>query len=221
MKRDELIFTEPSAIERQSFAIIETELKENYGITLDEKIATIVKRVIHTTADFRYAETLYFSEEKDGVKDAVTALCDAIKSGATIVTDTQMALAGINKKKLALYGGNAVCYMSDGDVADEAKKRGVTRATVSMERAADEHPDAVFVIGNAPTALVSLYDLYQENRVRPRAIVAAPVGFVNVIEAKELIEELPVPMIVSRGRAGGSNVAAAIVNAIMTMETAV
>ncbi|MBQ6545897.1 MAG: nicotinate-nucleotide--dimethylbenzimidazole phosphoribosyltransferase [Lachnospiraceae bacterium] len=195
----------PEAIEKESFAIIEKELG---GRTFPEEEAPVVKRVIHTTADFSYADTLYFSP------DAVRYAKEALRSGALVVTDTQMALAGVSKRTLERFGGRAMCFMSDPEVAAEAKKRGVTRARVSMERAASLGENVVFAIGNAPTALIRLRELIDEG-YRPKCIIAVPVGFVNVVDSKEMILESPVPCIVARGRKGGSNVAAAIVNALL------
>lgn len=169
----------------------------------------MTKRVIHTTADFDYADTLVYSE------NAVEKARNLIKNGAHIVTDTNMAKAGINKKRLAGYGGEVHCFMADEDVAAEAKSRGVTRATVSMERAAALHRPVIFAIGNAPTALISLHEMMQEGVFTPAFIIGVPVGFVNVEAAKELIIQSDVPHIVNRGRKGGSNVAAAICNALV------
>lgn len=198
----------PEQIEKRSFEIIEKELTEK-GIVLPEEQAPVTKRVIHTSADFDYAKTLVFS------KDAVETAKRLIKSGADLVTDTNMARSGINKKRLAEYGGEVHCFMADEDVAGEAKKRQITRAAVSMERAAAIAKPLIFAVGNAPTALLSLYELMQQGSWRPGFIIAVPVGFVNVEEAKELILKTDVPYIVNRGRKGGSNVAAAIVNAIL------
>lgn len=192
-------------IEKRSFEIIENELKGNF----DEDVKDVVKRVIHTSADFDYAENLVFSE------DVVKIVTDALKRGASIVTDTKMAMAGINKKVLQSLGGEVFCFMSDDDVAKEAKERGVTRATVSMEKACQIDGEVIFAVGNAPTALIKLYELICENKISPVAIIAVPVGFVNVVESKELIINLDVPHIVARGRKGGSNVAAAICNALL------
>lgn len=209
MKREDLRFVAPGDIEKRSFEIIESELNE-HNIILDERTAHIVKRVIHTTADFSYADNMYFSNDFD------VRIGELIRSGdLTIITDTNMALSGISKAALNTVGGSARCFMSDEAIAAEAKERGITRASVSMEYAAAHFTHPFFVIGNAPTALITIYDLYRSGKVDPAFIIAAPVGFVNVIEAKELIETLPVPMIVSRGRKGGSNIAAAIVNALL------
>lgn len=199
-------YVAPEQIEARSMAIITKELGDR---ELDPKEAPIIKRVIHTTADFDFADNLVFSE------NAAAALQEAIKKGATIVTDTEMARAGINKKRLSLYDGHTECYMSRSDVAAEAKARGITRAAVSMEKAAALKTPVIFAIGNAPTALIKLHELMEEGRISPAGIIAVPVGFVNVVEAKELILSDPVPHIVARGRKGGSPVAAAIINAIL------
>ncbi len=196
----------PDKIEERSMEIITRELGD---IVLDEEEAPIIKRVIHTTADFDYVNNLYFS---DGV---IKIIQNAIRNGAVIVTDTQMAKAGINKKRLAEYGGHVECFMSDIDVANEAKERGITRAAVSMDKAARMLEPMIFAVGNAPTALIRLHELMREDRIHPIAIIGVPVGFVNVVEAKELILADPVPSIVARGRKGGSNVAAAICNALL------
>lgn len=196
----------PSDIEKRSFEIITQELG---NIVLDSKEEPIIKRVIHTSADFDYVDNLCFSE------NAVERFQQAIRNGVSIVTDTQMARAGINKKQLARYGGEVYCFMSDEDVAEAAKKQGSTRAVASMDKAAGLHCPLIFAIGNAPTALIRLYELIQDGILQPEGIIGVPVGFVNVVEAKELIMKAPVPYIVARGRKGGSNVAAAICNALL------
>ena len=198
----------PMEIERRSFEIISGILNER-GIALPEENAPVIKRVIHTTADFDYVGNLIFSE------DAVRHGVEALKDGCDIVTDTQMARAGINKAALERLGGQAYCFMSDEDVAREAKERGVTRAAVSMEKAARLERPLIFAVGNAPTALIALDELVKAGRLSPRLIIGVPVGFVNVVESKELIIASSVPHIVARGRKGGSNVAAAIVNALL------
>ena len=195
----------PGEIEKRSFEIIEEEL----GRELDPVLKPTIKRVIHTTADFSYADTLFFSE------NAVEKGLQALREGVSIVTDTNMGKAGINKKKLEQYGGKVHCFMADGDVASAALAQQTTRAAVSMEKAAAMQEDCIFAIGNAPTALIRLHELIQEGKIRPRLIIAVPVGFVNVVEAKELIMTAGVPVIVARGRKGGSNVAAAICNALI------
>ena len=196
----------PADIEKRSFAIITEELG---GRTFPESVAEVVKRVIHTSADFDYADNLCFSP------DAVEQAKAALEAGATIVTDTNMALAGISKPTLAKLGGKAVCLMADEDVAREARARGVTRATVSMEHAAKLDGPLIFAIGNAPTALIRLHELIEEGAVSPALVIGVPVGFVNVVESKELFLGGDTPYIIARGRKGGSNVAAAIVNALL------
>ncbi|WP_026518229.1 precorrin-8X methylmutase [Butyrivibrio sp. MC2021] len=198
----------PSEIEKESFRIIGQEL-EQLGKTIDEDKLPTVMRVIHTTADFEYADTMIFSE------GAVQKAREAIMDGAHIVTDTNMALSGINKKTLAKFGGEVHCFMADEDVAKEAKEREVTRAIVSMEKAAKLDVPIIFAIGNAPTALMRIKELMDEGSLKPRLIIGVPVGFVNVVEAKELIIESDVPYIVNRGRKGGSTIAAAICNSIL------
>lgn len=196
----------PMDIERRSFEIITQELGER---RLEQENELVIKRVIHTTADFDYADSLHFSA------DAVKRGLEALKAGACIVTDTQMAKAGINKTMLSRLGGEVFCFMSDEDVAQRAKQNGTTRAVASMEKAAQLERPLIFAIGNAPTALVRLYELIQENRVDPRLVIGVPVGFVNVVESKELLLTEQVPYIVARGRKGGSNVAACICNAML------
>ena len=196
----------PAEIEARSMEIIQSELGER---TFPAEVLPVVKRVIHTTADFDYADNLVFSP------GAVEQGIAAIQGGCTIVTDTQMARSGINKRVLEKFGGEAVCFMSDPDVAAEAKQRGETRATVSMERAAALEGPLVLAIGNAPTALVRACELIEEGKMAPALVIGVPVGFVNVVESKELLLTMDVPHIVARGRKGGSNIAAAICNALL------
>lgn len=199
----------PAQIEKRSFEIITQEL-ENMGIVLPEIQAPVIKRCIHTSADFDYAKNLVFSEE------AVEKALSALREGASIVTDTQMAYSGINKKRLAEYGGEVHCFMSDGDVSEKALKNGTTRAAVSMEKACSLDKELIFAIGNAPTALIRLYELICEGRIRPKLVIGVPVGFVNVVQSKEMVLMLKdVPYIVARGRKGGSNIAACICNALI------
>ena len=214
-------------IESRSFEIIEQELalkgRELKGLASDlecpVKSRPVYKRVIHATADLDYADDLVFSE------DALTRAYELLSAGCVIVTDTNMALAGINKTELEKLGVKAICYMADGEVMAEAKARGMTRAAVSMERAAGLDRPVIYAIGNAPTALIAIYEEYERQRQSdaapgpthhpPGLIIGVPVGFVNVVAAKELIMESGLPCIVSRGRKGGSTVAAAIVNAMV------
>lgn len=201
-------YVRPQDIEKRSFAIITKELEEK-GITIPKEQEMVTKRAIHTSADFEYAETMTYS------KHAIAVAKQLIKNGADIVTDTNMALSGINKKELEKYGGMAHCFMADEDVAKIAKERGVTRATISMEKASHIEKPVIFAIGNAPTALIELYEMIQNGSYRPAFIIGVPVGFVNVEAAKELIIKTDVPYIINRGRKGGSNVAAAICNALL------
>lgn len=201
-----LQYFSPDEIEARSFAILTAELGDKL---LDKKNAPVIKRVIHTTADFDYADNLYFSP------NAVELALQALRSGADIVCDTNMAKAGINKAALGTFGGEVHCFMADPDVAEEAKSRGVTRASVCMEHACRFSKPLVFAIGNAPTALFRLHELWQTGAITPAFVIAAPVGFVNVTESKELFVNAKIPAIVARGRKGGSNVAAAITNALL------
>ncbi len=196
----------PMDIEKRSFEIITEILGDT---RLDPENELVIKRVIHTTADFEYVQNLVFSDH------AVQKGIEALRNGCDIVTDTQMAKSGINKTILGKLGGQVHCFMSDPDVAAEAKERGITRAIVSMERAAKLPKPCIFAIGNAPTALISLNEQMEAGTLNPALIIGVPVGFVNVVESKELIIESGVPHIVARGRKGGSNVAAAICNAML------
>ena len=199
-------YVKPMDIEKRSFEIITGLLGDT---PMDPENEPVIKRVIHTSADFDYVNNLVFSE------NAVKIGLEALKNGCDIVTDTQMAKAGINKKALEKLGGQVHCFMSDEEVAQQARQRGVTRATVSMERAASLEKKCIFAIGNAPTALIALKELMDAGKLQPALIIGVPVGFVNVVESKELIMDSQVPHIVARGRKGGSNVAAAICNALL------
>lgn len=201
----------PEQIEKRSFEIIESELPHDREIPALQK--PIVKRVIHTTADFDYLDNLQFSEH------AVERALAALKGGACIVTDTNMARSGVHKASLERLGGEVYCYMGDVDVALEAKERGCTRATVCIDKAARLEKPVIFAIGNAPTALVRIYELISEGLLKPELVIGVPVGFVNVVQSKELIMQSGVEYIVARGRKGGSNVAAAICNALIYMAT--
>lgn len=207
--RHDPVFVRPADIEAQSFAIIGAELGPH---DFDPATELVVKRVIHTSADFDYAQTLHFSEH------AIERGVEALAAGATIVTDTTMVAAGINKRVVARFGGEVRTFIADSDVADEARQRGVTRSAVSMERAARLPGPTVFAIGNAPTALMRLAELLEDGAMEtPALVIGVPVGFVNVVESKEQLMRAPVEHIVARGRKGGSNVAAAVVNALLYM----
>ena len=207
-KLDNLEFVKPAEIETRSFQIITSELGDR---ALDPEHKLVIKRVIHTSADFDYADNLVFSPH------ATSIGVQALKDGCSIVTDTKMAASGINKRVLQRFGGQVYNFMSDADVAAEAKERGCTRATVCMERASALGEPLIYAVCNAPTALLRLYEMIQAGQMSslPALIVGVPVGFVNVVESKELICDLDVPHIVARGRKGGSNVAAAICNALL------
>jgi len=198
----------PGKIEERSFEIISVEL-DKLGIKIAKENELVVKRVIHASADFDYAKNLVFS---DG---AVKIALEALRNGCDIVTDTQMAKAGINKTILSSLGGEVHCFMSDEDVSKQAKEEGLTRAVISMRKASLINKPCIFALGNAPTALIEVKRLIDENKLKPVLVIGVPVGFVNVIESKELMLESNVPYIIALGRKGGSNVAAAIVNALI------
>lgn len=199
----------PEEIERRSFEIIQNELPHS----IDPELAPIIKRVIHTSADFDYADTLCFS------KAALPAGLSALRRGELIVTDTNMAKAGINKAAMDKLGIGVQCFMADEDVISAARQHNSTRAAASVDKSAALPGHPIFAIGNAPTALIRLYELIREGRISPSLIIGVPVGFVNVVQSKELIMQADVPYIVARGRKGGSNVAAAIVNALLYLLT--
>lgn len=196
----------PMDIEKRSFSIIRETLGNR---TFPPEQEPVILRAIHTSADFDYADNLYFSP------GAVEQFQQALSSGADIVTDTKMAKAGISQPALSRLGGQVHCFISDEDVAKEAKERQVTRAIVSMEKACAINKPLIFAIGNAPTALLRLIELAQEGKIQPAGIIGVPVGFVNVVESKELLIQSRLPSIVARGRKGGSNIAAAVCNALL------
>ena len=198
----------PQDIENKSMEIIERELGDRAS-SWPERELLVVKRCIHTSADFDYADNLVFSP------GAVDTALNALKRGVTIVADTSMAAAGINKRSASALGVEVRCFISDPDVAEEAKRRGVTRSAVCMEKAAALGRPVIAAVGNAPTALIRLRELADRGLFRPELIIGVPVGFVNVVEAKEMILETDIPHIVAKGRKGGSNIAAATVNALL------
>ena len=197
----------PHDIERRSFEIIGQEWGQR---DFAPQVEPIVKRVIHATADFSFADSLVFTE--GAVQQGLEALA---AGGVTIVTDTNMALSGISKPALAKLGCSGVCYIADEDVAARAKATGATRSRVSMDKASELEGPVIFAIGNAPTALLRICELVDEGAVEPLLVVGVPVGFVNVVESKEELLKRDVPAIVARGRKGGSTVAVAIVNALL------
>lgn len=197
----------PMDIEKKSFEIIGSEMgKHNFS----KEELQIVKRVIHTSADFEYKELIYIKDE------SIEKAKNLLKKGIKIYTDTNMALAGINKRALSKLGCTAQCYVSRDDVRNIAKDRGITRSMAAVELACSEGIE-FFVFGNAPTALFKLIELTKEGKANPKFIIGAPVGFVGAAESKEELEKLDVPMITIRGRKGGSNISASIVNALMYM----
>ncbi|MDR1492112.1 MAG: precorrin-8X methylmutase [Planctomycetaceae bacterium] len=199
--------TNPVEIEKKSFEIIAGLLKDKKPLG---KNAPIIQRVIHTTADFDYLENLVFSE------NVLEKTMNILKQGVNIITDTKMVRAGINKRSLEELKSSAYCFIDHHEVAELAKIHETTRSAEAMEFAVQNVAEPIlFAIGNAPTALIKLYEMITQERCKPCLIIGVPVGFVNVAESKELIMELDVPFIVSRGRKGGSNVAAAILNAIL------
>ena len=201
----------PADIERTSLSIITQELAA-LGLTPPPETEAVVKRVIHTTADFDYARNLRFTP------GAVAAGIAALQAGTPIITDTNMARTGISQTALTRLGSTALCYMADPEVANLAAETGTTRAVASMHRAAQEHPGAILAVGNAPTALLAIAEQIEAG-LRPALVIGVPVGFVNVVESKETLlaacEAHGVPAIVAMGRKGGSTVAAAVCNALV------
>lgn len=198
----------PGEIEKRSFEIIQQELA---GKEISEEIKPVVMRVIHTTADFDYFENLKFSE------NVIDKILETIKDGAVFVTDTNMALSGINKPALKKLGCEAYCFMADKDVAESAGYNHTTRAAASVDKAASIGGNIIYAVGNAPTALVRLCEHIRKGDFVPAAVIGVPVGFVNVAQSKEMLMDMSVPYIVAKGRKGGSNVAAAICNALLYM----
>jgi len=197
----------PADIETRSFAIIRSELLR----PLDPAYEQVVLRVIHTTADFEYMDSMAFS---DGVMDIAVA---ALRAGMSIVSDTNMVKAGVDKTRLAAFGGEAQCFMADEDVATSARANGTTRAVAAVDKAAEMAAPCIFAIGNAPTALLRICELHASGKLSPALVIGVPVGFVSVVEAKETLMQSGIPYIVARGRKGGSNIAAAICNALLRM----
>ena len=205
----DFLTTRPMEIEKKSFEIIKGELGEEFVSSYPAEALPVLCRVIHTTADFSYRDTLTIT---DG---AVEKAKEAIRHGLPIITDTTMAASGINKTAAGKFGINVHCFIGDEDVKAAAKESGMTRSAVSTEKAARLYPNCIYAVGNAPTALMRLYELIEEKKIRPALIIGVPVGFVNVVEAKELIMTAGVPYIVPKGRKGGSNIAATICNAML------
>lgn len=199
---------DPMAIEKKSFEIITEELGSK---TFPEREGRIIKRVIHTTADFQYGDITKISEE------AIDSALDALKKGCKIYTDTKMAMSGINKRVLKELSSEVYCLVDDPQVTKDAKKRGLTRSMVAMERAVEDKDTKIFVIGNAPTALFQLCNHIDKGETKPALVVGVPVGFVGAAESKEELVKRNIPYITTEGRKGGSTVAAAIINALLYM----
>ena len=201
----------PGQIERGSMEIIRAELRER-GITPPPENEAVILRCIHASADFDYAANLRFTP------DAVQKAMEALHGGTDLVTDTNMALAGISKPGLLKLGASAFCYMAEEQIAERAKAQGTTRAVAAMDWAAEQNPGAILAIGNAPTALLRISEQIGDG-LRPALVIAVPVGFVNVVESKEMVfaacEKAGVPCIAAMGRKGGSSIAAAICNALI------
>lgn len=204
--------TRPAEIEKTSFEMIKSELGPDFLEAYPREQLPVLCRVIHTTADFSYRDSLYFSGH------VMERAMEAIESGVPIITDTTMASSGINKAVAGRHGISIHCFIGDEDVKEEAKRTGMTRSAISVDKAARLYPECIYAVGNAPTALMRLYERIQDGTIRPRLIIGVPVGFVNVVEAKELILTAGVPCIVARGRKGGSNVAASICNALLYLQ---
>jgi len=205
-----LQYSTPEEIERRSFSIISQEMGE---VNLPAKELAVLQRVIHTTADFDYVDNLVFSQ------GAVEGALEAIRQGVTFITDTKMAYSGINRKALAQAGCHVECFIDDPQVAQTALERGTTRSATAMELLAERTGEWIVAIGNAPTALLRLCELIREGKISPKLVIGVPVGFVNVVESKLQLLDLPVSSIVAKGRKGGSNVAAAICNALLYQAT--
>ena len=199
---------DPKEIERRSFEIITDELGEK---KFGESMGRIVKRVIHATADFEYADLLEIHPE------AIEAGKKAIEDGCCIYSDTQMIIGGVNKKSLSKFGVCMFNFVHDEDVAKKALETGITRSMIALEKAALDKNIRIFAVGNAPTALFTLKRLIEEGKTKPDLIIGVPVGFVGAAESKESIRDLGIPYIITRGRKGGSTVAAAIINALLYM----
>jgi len=195
----------PHEIEANSFAIIDAEAGPH---NFDPDAWKIVRRMIHTTADFEYMDMVRISD------NAVSAGVNAIRNGCTVITDTNMAKTGIRKEPLERFGGRCECFMADPEVGALAKERGVTRARVAVEKAASMMENGIYVVGNAPTALLHLLEMIERKEAHPALVVGLPVGFVNAAESKAALMETKVPFISNVGRKGGSNVAASVINAI-------
>ena len=198
----------PQEIEDKSFEIIETEAGEH---SFSNEEWNIVRRMIHTSADFEYMKSVRI--HKDAIKNGITA----IRSGCNIITDTNMAKAGIRKNNIINNGGDVICMIADDEVKEESKKTGQTRALIAVEKAAELMKGGIYVVGNAPTALIRLTELIETGQIAPVLVIGLPVGFVNTSESKEMLLNSDFPYITNVGRKGGSNIAASVVNALIIM----
>ncbi|MCF6165858.1 Cobalt-precorrin-8x methylmutase [Furfurilactobacillus rossiae] len=210
MKQEKYI-TIPNKITDKSFVMIQDEIDKidpNYHFN-NEVEEAIIKRAIHTTADFDYLHTLKFTH------DVIAKIQHVLTHQGTIFTDTTMALAGINKRKLDQLGVHYHCYIADDETFKLAADQKITRSMAAIEMAAKVQTEKLFVIGNAPTALYKILEMVRERRLDPEAVIGVPVGFVEAAESKAALEESALPAIVAEGRKGGSNLAAALTNAIL------
>ncbi|MBF0210948.1 MAG: precorrin-8X methylmutase [Desulfamplus sp.] len=198
----------PYEIENLSFSIIDQEAK---GHNFNNQEWQIVQRVIHTSADFEYIKTIRFHPK------AILSGLEAIKAGRQIITDTNMARVGIRNGEISQFGGQIKCLIGDDDVAKRAKQEGITRAIAAVDKAAKTIKDGIYVVGNAPTALLRIIELVKDGLIKPALIVGLPVGFVNAAESKDELIKLDYPYISNIGRKGGSNVAASVINALAIM----
>jgi len=198
----------PHEIERSSFQIIDQEAGIHH---FTAQQWSIVQRIIHTTADFEFKEMIRFHP------DAISAGIESIRNGKMIITDTNMARVGIRKKEVETYGGRVKCYINDPLIHEKAAVTGGTRAKAAVDMAISEMKDGIYVVGNAPTALLRLIELIGEKKAQPALVIGLPVGFVNAAESKAALVEMDTPYISNVGRKGGSNVAASVVNALEIM----
>ncbi len=206
MEKSNYINLNPQGIEQQSMEIITRELMH---LSLPDDLAPIIKRVIHTTADFEYGQL--FEAHPEALANAKKAL----QNGCKIYADTSMILAGVSKPSLSKLECEAHCFVHDEDVVANAKAHGVTRSIEGINKAANNNDYKIFIIGNAPTALVRLCELYAEGKVKPDLVIGVPVGFVGAAESKDMLRSSGIPYMLVRGRKGGSTVGVAILNAIM------
>jgi precorrin-8X/cobalt-precorrin-8 methylmutase len=208
MDKSKYTILNPNDIEKKSFEIISAELG---NFPMKEEVAPVIKRIVHTTADFEYAHITEFHQ------DAVSMASEALRSGCDIYCDTRMVEAGVNKQALSSLGCRIYTYIDDPDIKVKAQQLGITRSILGIDKAAENSGTRIFVIGNAPTALVRIGELITGHRISPALVIGVPVGFVGAAESKEFIKSVHVPYIVTNGRKGGSTVAVAIVNALLYM----